>query len=100
MSTTLHENVDYRLLNKLSKLVICSRCLQRGTVTPVPQVISPDRKITNVCTRCRVANGADGLHKLGHMRAEHGEGVDLMRLIKNALDPHGLMNPGKLLPEA
>ncbi len=53
MANISSENVDYRLLNNLSKLVICSPCLQQGTVTPVPQIISPDRKITNVCARCR-----------------------------------------------
>ena len=53
MANIANDNVDYRLLNSLSKLVICSHCLQQGTVTPVPQIISPDRKITNVCTRCR-----------------------------------------------
>ena len=39
-----------------------------------------------------------GLHKLCHMATEHGEGLEVMRAIKAALDPYGLMNPGKLLP--
>lgn len=39
-----------------------------------------------------------GLHKIVHMRAEHGEGVALMKAVKNALDPIGIMNPGKLYP--
>jgi len=30
---------------------------------------------------------------------EHGDGVELMRRIKRALDPTDLMNPGKLLPD-
>lgn len=41
-----------------------------------------------------------GLHKLPHMAAEHGLGVEVMRAIKSALDPLGLMNPGKVLPPA
>lgn len=37
-----------------------------------------------------------GLGKLKHMRAEHGDGaVDMMRTIKQALDPDNIMNPGK-----
>ena len=40
-----------------------------------------------------------GLGKLDYMRAEHGAGVDVMRFIKQALDPADLMNPGKILGE-
>ncbi|MET4205223.1 FAD-linked oxidase C-terminal domain-containing protein [Bradyrhizobium sp. LA2.1] len=39
-----------------------------------------------------------GLHKIVHMEIEHGEGVALMKAIKGALDPSGIMNPGKLYP--
>ena len=38
-----------------------------------------------------------GLHKMSFLRAETGEGaVDMMRTIKRALDPHNIMNPGKI----
>lgn len=37
-----------------------------------------------------------GLGKLQYMRREHGDAaVDMMKNIKQALDPHNLMNPGK-----
>ncbi|MDR6953240.1 D-lactate dehydrogenase (cytochrome) [Ancylobacter sp. 3268] len=39
-----------------------------------------------------------GSHKMVHMEAEHGEGVRLMERIKRALDPAGIMNPGKMYP--
>ena len=39
-----------------------------------------------------------GLRKLPYVRAEHGEAVELMWAIKDALDPAGIMNPGKKLP--
>lgn len=40
-----------------------------------------------------------GLHKLGTMAAEHGEGaLAIMARIKKALDPHGILNPGKTIP--
>ncbi|MDO6587933.1 FAD-linked oxidase C-terminal domain-containing protein [Salipiger sp. 1_MG-2023] len=39
-----------------------------------------------------------GMGKTGYMRAEHGDGWDVMGQIKTALDPMNLMNPGKLVP--
>jgi D-lactate dehydrogenase (cytochrome) len=37
-----------------------------------------------------------GLGKKDHLKREAGEGVALMRRIKHAIDPAGLMNPGKM----
>ena len=38
-----------------------------------------------------------GLHKMEFLRAETGDGaVNMMRTIKHALDPHNIMNPGKI----
>lgn len=39
-----------------------------------------------------------GQGKMAYLEAEHGAGVDYMRMIKQALDPHNIMNPGKILP--
>lgn len=39
-----------------------------------------------------------GFGKLGLMVAEHGAGWEVMSSLKRALDPLGLMNPGKLVP--
>jgi D-lactate dehydrogenase (cytochrome) len=40
-----------------------------------------------------------GVGKLKYLKAEHGDALDVMRAIKNAIDPRNLMNPGKLIPE-
>jgi FAD/FMN-containing dehydrogenase len=37
-------------------------------------------------------------HKLDVLAQEHGEAVDPMRMIKRALDPRDIMNPGKTVP--
>lgn len=38
-----------------------------------------------------------GLHKMGFLLDEHGsDAIDVMRTLKHALDPHNLMNPGKI----
>ena len=39
-----------------------------------------------------------GVGKIGYMDAEHGDAIDVMWQLKQALDPRNLLNPGKILP--
>lgn len=39
-----------------------------------------------------------GLGKISFMRQEHGASLDIMRAIKDLVDPKGIMNPGKIFP--
>lgn len=41
-----------------------------------------------------------GIGKQSFMQTEHGPAVGYMRAIKQALDPQGILNPGKMLPPA
>ncbi|NYT85667.1 FAD-binding oxidoreductase [Pollutimonas harenae] len=42
-----------------------------------------------------------GLHKMEFMQAEHGQdALDLMSSLKLAFDPHNILNPGKIIPQA
>jgi hypothetical protein len=63
MAATAKDNVSYRLLNRLSNLVICSRCLRAGVVTPVPQIISGRHSLTNECADCRAENPEQQGHR-------------------------------------
>ena len=38
-----------------------------------------------------------GLGKKKYLAREHGEALDVMRDIKNTLDPLGILNPGKMI---
>ena len=41
-----------------------------------------------------------GLGKIGALEQEHGDLVPLMQGLKRAFDPYGILNPGKVLPQA
>jgi len=39
-----------------------------------------------------------GLGKIHYMPREHGPALDVMRSIKQTLDPNNILNPGKIFP--
>ena len=53
MQAAAESRIDYRLLSKLSRAVLCSPCFRRGVARPVPQLLARGRKPRNVCSRCR-----------------------------------------------
>jgi D-lactate dehydrogenase (cytochrome) len=57
------------------------------------QLVSRALRLGGTCT----GEHGIGLHKMDFLRTETGEGaINMMRTIKQALDPHNIMNPGKI----
>lgn len=72
-----------------------------------PAEVNKVTEFTQRLTRRALAMGGTctGEHGIGqgkakYMEAEHGAGVAVMRQIKAALDPDGILNPGKILPKS
>jgi D-lactate dehydrogenase (cytochrome) len=58
-----------------------------------------DRLVMRALSMGGTSTGEHGIGsgKIRYLEAEHGEGgVDVMRTLKRALDPKGIMNPGKI----
>jgi D-lactate dehydrogenase (cytochrome) len=57
------------------------------------QLVSRALELGGTCT----GEHGVGLHKMGFLLTETGSGsIDMMRTIKRALDPHNILNPGKI----
>mgnify|MGYP003627311239 FL=1 len=57
-----------------------------------------DRMVMRVLALDGTCTGEHGIGegKMKFLEAEHGQGVAVMRAIKRALDPHSILNPGKI----
>ena len=79
-----------------------------GTVSAVIYMLADERekvaflnKFSYIITAARLASKHKGflfgvgLHNTSHMNTLHGEAFHFMRLIKNEIDPKGIMNPSK-----
>jgi D-lactate dehydrogenase (cytochrome) len=68
----------------------------------------PDSYATSIAVQATIVEAAismggtaTGEHGIGigkrkFMALEHGNSLEVMRSIKNTLDPHGILNPGKI----
>ncbi len=74
--------------------------------TDSPEEMAAAERLTSRLAARAIAMGGTctgehgvGMGKIKFLEAEHGEdAIAVMRAIKHALDPHNLMNPGKVLP--
>jgi len=71
-----------------------------------PGEVAEARRLADRMVRSALAVGGTctgehgiGSGKVAYLAMEHGDGVDVMRAVKRALDPENLMNPGKMFHE-
>jgi D-lactate dehydrogenase (cytochrome) len=69
-----------------------------------PDEVARAQRVNDEIVRDALARGGTctgehgiGLGKRGYLEAEHGDLLPLMRGIKQALDPRGILNPGKIV---
>lgn len=69
---------------------------------PAPDAVDRMSAVVDECLRLAVAVGGSieychgvGIRLAHLMRDEHGAGLDVLRALKTALDPCGILNPGK-----
>jgi D-lactate dehydrogenase (cytochrome) len=69
-----------------------------------PAEIADAKALTDELVEYALAHGGTctgehgiGLGKLGFLEREHGAQIELMRSLKAAFDPNGVMNPGKVM---
>jgi len=72
------DDVSYQTAMKLNGLIVMKALELGGTATGEHGV---------------------GIGKTRYMAKEHGPALDVMRSIKQLLDPNGILNPGKIFPE-
>ena len=91
-----------RLIICAIAVVVCSAIMFLLYNRVLHFLSGPYEQVTRGDTSC--GGTATGEHGVGmgkrkFMVREHGESLQVMRRIKQMLDPNGILNPGKIFPE-